>query len=158
MSPRRTAAALGALTVLLLLAGCTPTPKEDPAMTPHEARDQLVKTVKDTAARLTVGGWKEDSAPDVGACDGDVPSVDYGYGYGAAPGTDHLADAQKVAEYWKTLGMTVRVETSPDPVVFATGGPVKGVSFSTAPGNYYISGTSLCVPGDIDTLTDEQAG
>lgn len=158
MPGRRTAAAVVALIAAVLLAGCTPNAKENPAVTPHEARDALVKTIHDTAARLAVEGWNEDSAPDVAACDAAEPSVEYGYGYGAPSGTEHLADAEKVAAYWKTLGMSVRIVTEPDPVVFGTGGPVKAVSFSTAPGDYYIDGTSLCVSGDIDTLSDEQAG
>lgn len=145
-----------ALAAAVLLAGCTPDAKENPAATPHEARDALVKTIHDTAARLAVEGWNEDSAPDVARCDAAEPSVAYGYGYGAPSGTEHLADAEKVAAYWKTLGMSVRVVTEPDPVVFGTGGPVKALSFSTAPGDYYIDGTSLCVPGDVGTLTDEQ--
>jgi ABC-type transport system substrate-binding protein len=127
-------------------------------MTPQEARDALVKIIVDTSAIVGVSGWKDGGAPDVGSCDAGVPSVNYGYGYGTQPGTDHLGDAQKVAAYWEKLGMSVRVVTSPAPRVYSTGGPVQGLSFSTAPGNYVIAGTSLCVPGDLTTLIDEQAG
>lgn len=155
---RRVVAVVAALVLLAVVAGCAPTVKKEAGMTPHEARDTLVKVVVDTAAILDVSGWKDGGAPDVGRCDGAVPSVNYGYGYGTSPGDDHAGDAQKVAAYWKKLGMSVRLVNDPVPVVFATGGPVKGLSFSTAPGNYVIAGTSLCVPGDVDKLIHEQAG
>lgn len=127
-------------------------------MTPHEARDTLMKIAHDTASLLDITGWTADSAPDVGGCDASIPSVNYGYGYSAQPGTDHLGDALKVAAYWKKLGMSVRVVKDPEPTVYATGGPIHGLAFSSAPGLYYIAGTSLCVPGDVDKLIHEQAG
>lgn len=52
--------------------------------------------------------------------------------------------------------MTVRVDTSSEPVVFAEGGSVEGLSFSTGPGEYYITGSSLCVPGHADELVKEE--
>ncbi|MCW2164936.1 hypothetical protein B0I12_002071 [Microbacterium hydrothermale] len=54
--------------------------------------------------------------------------------------------------------MDVRVVESPSYVVYATGGPVEGLSFSTSPGDYYISGTSLCVPGDADEIRKQDNG
>ncbi|WP_307218999.1 hypothetical protein [Microbacterium sp. SORGH_AS_0888] len=126
--------------------------KED-GMTPEQARDTLVSTIEDSAALLPrVTGWNRDHAPnfsDCGAIQG--TRVHFGYGYGAPqPGGDHAADAKTIADYWTSLGMTVHIDTSGGgiPVVFGEGGPVSVISFSPAPGDYYISGTSLCVPGD----------
>lgn len=83
----------------------------------------------------------------------------YTYGYGAlAPDSDRGADAQIIADYWKSLGMQVRVVDTPVYVVYASGGPVAGLSFSTAPGDYYIAGTSLCVPGDAADLREQDNG
>ena len=52
--------------------------------------------------------------------------------------------------------MTVRINTEHDPVVFATGGPLQGLAFSTGPGLYGIGGTSACVPGDADEIRREE--
>lgn len=154
---RALALGIAAMATVALLAACTPT--KETTMKPHEARDALVDTIHETAALLTVDGWKDTGAPGVQACDADgVAGVKYAYTYTAPAGGDHRGDADTVAAHWRGLGMTVRTETDPDAVVFATGGPVQGLSFSTAPGDYVISGTSLCVPGDIGALTDEQAG
>lgn len=128
-------------------------------MTPHQVRDTLVSTIVDTAALLDVEGWAEDSAPGVKSCDaGGADGAKYSYGYGAPqPPGDHVKDVQTVAEHWKSLGMTVKVVTDPDPAVFAAGGPIQNISFSTNPGNYYISGTSLCAPGDALQLLKEES-
>lgn len=148
---RTVAAAVLAVTVGLLTA-C----QSGETMTPHEARDQLVTTIEDTGALLDVPGWKRASAPTIQECDGGNGVKD-GYSYSSPPPDgDHLADANTVANYWRSLGMTVRVDTSSDPVVFATGGPVTGLSFGTGPGNYYIRGSALCVPGNADDLIDEE--
>ncbi len=125
-------------------------------MTPHEARDQLVNTIHDTAALMDVKGWNEDGAPSVGSCD-DGAGVNWGYGYGAPQqDRDLLADAEVVADYWTSLGMSVRTNTDHEPAVFATGGPVQGLRLATGPGDYYIVGTSLCVPGDANQTIDEE--
>ncbi len=135
-----------------LLTACQP----GETMTPHEARDQLVTTIEDTGALLDVPGWKRDFSPRIQECDGGN-GVKYGYSYSSPPPDgDHLADANTVADYWDSLGMTVRIDTSSDPVVFATGGPVTGLSFGTGPGLYYIAGSSLCVPGNANDLIDEE--
>lgn len=134
-------ATLGAL----VLAGCG---AKEEQMTPDEARDSLTTISHDTAELLDIDGWKESGAPSVGSCSG---GLNWAYIYGAPiPDSAPLEDAQTVADYWKGLGMTVRINTEHDPVVFATGGPLQGIRFSTGPGSYYFSGTSLCVPGDAD--------
>ncbi|GIT79913.1 hypothetical protein LLS1_15820 [Leifsonia sp. LS1] len=154
----RRAGVVIAAAILAALTGCTPTSKEA-TMTPHEARDTLVKTITDTAARLPVSGWTDSGAPSVTDCDANgAAGAKYGYFYRASPGTDFAGDAKTVADYWTSLGISVRTVTAPDTAVYGTGGPVQTISFQTAPGDYAISGTSLCVPGDVDTLIDEQAG
>lgn len=153
---RAIAMATGAIALASLMTACAP--KED-VVAPEESRGALVATVQDAAALLDLEGWNEDGAPGVQGCDADgAAGVKWNYGYGAPqPGGDRVADAQKVAEYWESLGMSVRIDTSSEPVVFAEGGPVQGVSFSTAPGDYYISGTSACSPGDADELREGAA-
>ncbi|MFN3948954.1 hypothetical protein [Microbacterium sp.] len=129
-------------------------------MSPTDASDALVATVEATAEVLDVTGWNWDGAPEVGNCGARRGErVNWTYGYGAPPPDgDHNADAQKVADYWRSLGMDVRIAESPVPSVYATGGPVRGLSFITAPGDYYIAGTSLCVPGDADEIRKQDNG
>lgn len=123
-------------------------------MSPAEARDALVSTIEKSAGQLQVDGWSRSHAPEVGNCGARRGErADYSYSYGApAPDSDHEADARKIADYWRSLGMQVRLVESPDYVVYASGGPVAGLTFSTAPGNYFIAGESLCVPGDATEL------
>ncbi len=145
----------------MMLSGCTQSKGE--TMTPHEARDALVSTITDSAALLNITGWAA-TGPEGGNCGATAGTdVNYNYVYGAPqPGSDHNhdADAKKIADYWTSLGMTVRTVINPegDPVVYGTGGPVDGLRFVTAaPGNYFFGGTSLCVPGNADELRPEQS-
>ncbi|MGR6742433.1 hypothetical protein ACU6RU_10425 [Microbacterium sp. F1-18] len=157
---RHTRAIASVIAAGLLLTGCT-TNQHD-TMTPHEARDTLISTIEESAALLDVSGWNRDHAAGVQSCGPDGTSAKYGYGYGAPqpdPPRDRHADAKTIADYWTSLGMTVRTVLNPegDPVVFSTGGPVQGMKFVTAPpGDYYIAGTSLCVPGNVSELRKEQ--
>lgn len=132
--------------VAVLATGCTS--KED-LVTPEEARDSLVTVTSETAALVeSVGAWSPSGDPSAGSCNG---GLNWDYGISAPPpDSARLEDAQTVADYWTSLGMEVRVQTDPDPVVYATGGPLKGISFSTGPGLYSIGGTSMCAPGDPD--------
>lgn len=139
----------------IMLSGCALA--RDVKLNPSEARDALTRTIEDTAAQLDVPGWNRDHAPEVGDCG--EQRANYTYGFGApAPNSDHAADARIVADYWRSLGMEVRVVEDPLYVVYATGGPVEGLSFSTAPGDYYIAGESLCVPGDADEIRKQDNG
>lgn len=54
--------------------------------------------------------------------------------------------------------MDVRtVVTNGEPTVYGSSGSLAVISFDTAsPGNYVLSGTSLCVPGDYDEMYKEQ--
>lgn len=147
------------LGVVLVSTSACGIAREDP-MRPEQARDALVATVENSAALLNAVGWTWDGAPEVGNC-GARPGerVNYMYGYGAPPpDSDRAADAKKIADYWQSLGMTVRIVEKPLIVVYGEGGPVRGLAFSTAPGDYYISGTSLCVPGDADEIRKQDNG
>ena len=116
-------------------------------MTPEQVRDSLIKIAEDTAALLDIDGWKDEASLAQGCSAG----VEFGYTYAAPPADSvRLAEARKVAEYWRSLGMETRVNSENDPVVFGSGGPIQSISFSTGPGMYDVSGTSLCVPGDPD--------
>ena len=116
-------------------------------LTPEQVRDSLIKIAEDTAALLDIDGWKDE----VSLAQGCSAGVEFGYTYAAPPADSvRLAEARKVAEYWRSLGMETRVNSENDPVVFGSGGPIQSISFSTGPGVYDVSGTSLCVPGDPD--------
>ena len=145
------AAALAA--VVAILTGCAP---QEADVTPDEARETLTSIIHDTAELLSMPGWEEASAPGVQTCDGGN-GIKWNYRYSRPPGdVDALADAETVASHWESLGMSVRINTEHSPVVFATGGPLQGLSFSTGPGNYSIAGTSACVPGDANQIIDEE--
>jgi len=125
-------------------------------VTPDEARETLTSIVHETAELLGTDGWAEASAPGVESCD-NGNGVKWSYRYSAPRGDgDPLADTEMVAAQWETLGMTVRVNTEHEPVVFATGGPLQGVSFDTGPAMYSVAGTSACVPGDANQIIDEE--
>lgn len=129
-------------------------------MSPGGARDALVGVVEESAAQLDVTGWARSHAPEVGNC-GTRSSerANYSFVYGVpAPVGKHEDDARKIAEYWQSLGMEVRLVESPAYVVYGSGGPVGGLTFSTGPGNYYIAGESLCVPGDAAELRKQDNG
>lgn len=151
----RTVMAVVVSTSFFGLSACTMS--KEATMSPSEARDALVRTIEDTAAQLDVHGWNRDHAPEIGECG--AQRANYAYGYGApASDSDHAADAEVVADYWRSLGMQVRVVEDPLYVVYGAGGPVDGLSFSTAPGDYYIAGESLCVPGDADEIRKQDNG
>jgi ABC-type transport system substrate-binding protein len=158
--PRMRAATMFALVAAVVLTSSSCAASKENEMSPERARDALVSIVENSAQLLDVQGWTWDGAPEVGNCGQQRGErVNYTYGYGAPPpDSDHAADAQKVADYWTSLGMEVRIVDKPAVVVYATGGPVKGLSFSTAPGDYHIAGTSLCVPGDADEIRQQDNG
>ena len=153
----RVPALAGALTMMAcitVLTGCAAQEEND--MSPQDARDGLTAVVHDTAALLDGLQWKVLSGPSVEACSVDgADGARYVYAYAAEPGADHAAAGQTVADYWKSLGLTVRTVTDPAVSVYADGGPVSSLSFHTEPGLYGITGTSVCVPGDADQLRDE---
>ncbi|RKE64367.1 hypothetical protein [Microbacterium sp. AG238] len=135
------------------LVGCGP---QEAGVTPDEAKETLTSIIHESAELLDTDGWENDGAPGIQSCD-NGNGVKWNYGYNAMPGdVEPLADAEKIAAHWESLGMTVRINTDHAPVVFATGGPLQGLSFSTGPGLYGIGGTSACVPGNADQIRDEE--
>ena len=143
--PRALAVLSGALTLTLVLAACT---SSEDSMTPQKSRDALVSTIRDAAALIEGPDWAETSEPAPQECEtGWATGTKYGYAYSAPrPDRDRLADVEKVAEYWESLGMDIHIVPE-RPAVYGSGGPVQNIRFSTDPGNYSIGGTSLCAPG-----------
>jgi hypothetical protein len=130
-------------------------------MTAREGRDRVVELVMNTTKQLDVTGWwprngvawAQECSPGEGA-----EGASYGYDRWAPQGTEHIEDAKRIAEYWESLGMTVRtVNPTTHPTVFAEGGPVLRASFDTdaSDKSYSIGATAPCSPGDAVTLNDE---
>ncbi|MDQ1082302.1 MULTISPECIES: hypothetical protein [Microbacterium] len=120
-------------------------------MTPEQARDQTMSVLDGTMAASGATGWVRDAQgePIPQDCQiDDRPGVTFGHGgYAGTPGTDPAADAQRVVDYWTSIGIDSRVVTDPVIVVFGSGGPVKAISFATSP-TYAISLGGICVPGN----------
>lgn len=128
------------------------------SMSPQESRDKLVTLINDTAALISSEGWDETGAP-IGSCSsGSGEGVNASWGLAREPMADHLGDAQKVAEFWKSKGLDVQLQTEPTIVVFAGGAGINAISFSTEPGLYAIDGSSLCVPGTPDDISNQDPG
>src|SRR5699024_7799783 len=70
---------------------------------------------------------------------------------------DPETDAQQVADYWESLGISTRTaDHGGNPVVYGTGGPVLRASFNTASGEFYrIGAVAPCAPGDAVELKQE---
>ncbi|MDF2990730.1 MAG: hypothetical protein K0S37_1244 [Microbacterium sp.] len=120
-------------------------------MSPHDAREQTVKVLRDTINVIDATDWVLDAkgTPLPGQCsvDGEDGVTFSLGGYAQTEGADPAADVQRVADYWATLGIASRIVSEPVPVVFGSGGPVNAISFSTAP-TYAISVGGICVPGN----------
>lgn len=119
--------------------------------TPEQARDQTMDVLNGTITASGATDWVLDgdgsAIPQQCNADGEG-GVTFGHGgYATAPGGDPAADAQRVADYWTSIGIETRVVSDPTPTVFGRGGPVNAISFGTAPG-YTISLGGVCVPGD----------
>jgi hypothetical protein len=130
-------------------------------MTAREGRDRVVELVMNTTKQLDVTGWwprngvawAQECSPGEGE-----EGASYGYDRWAPQGTEHIEDAKRVAEYWESLGMSVRtVNPTTHPTVFAEGGPVLRASFDTdaSDKSYSIGATAPCSPGDAVALNDE---
>ncbi|SIR95088.1 hypothetical protein [Microbacterium sp. RURRCA19A] len=120
-------------------------------MTPIEARDQTNSVLDGTIAAAGAADWVRDRngspIPEECTVDG-AGGVTFGHGaYARVSGDDPSADAQRVADYWTSIGIETRIVNDPTPTVFGRGGPVNAISFGTAPG-YTISLGGVCVPGD----------
>ncbi|WP_146361250.1 hypothetical protein [Arthrobacter yangruifuii] len=150
----------------MTITACAET-EPSPAISAREGRDRVVELVFNTAEQLDVTGWwprngaawAQECTPESSHGLGDA-TASYSYDRWAPQGTDHVEDAQRVAEYWESLGMTVRtINPTKDPVVFAEGGPVLRAEFDTdAPEqSYSISAIAPCSPGDAYTLNEEDS-
>ena len=133
----------------------------------REGRDRAVELVFNTAEHLDVTGWwprngaawAQECTPESSHGRGDA-TASYSYERWAPQGTDHIGDAERVAEYWESLGMSVRtINSTTHPTVFAEGGPVAGAVFDThaADESYSIGATAPCSPGDAFTLNEEDS-
>ena len=158
-------AAAAVLLVGMTMTGCAgnETPEKGPSA--REGRDRVVELVFNTAEQLEITGWWPRNG--VAAADECIPksrsgiehaTASYSYDRWAPQGTDHVGDAKRVAEYWESLGMSVRtVNPTTHPTVFAEGGPVLRAEFDTyaSDESYSIGATAPCSPGDAVTLNDE---
>ncbi|MBF4461456.1 MULTISPECIES: hypothetical protein [unclassified Rathayibacter] len=122
-------------------------------MSPREGRDRVVEFVVETTKQLDVVGWWPRSGaarPDVCSLGDGETGASYSYDHWAPEGTDFQGDARKVAAYWESLGMSVRIaDSTPRPTVYATGGPVLSASFDTAGSDdsYNVGAEARCAPG-----------
>ncbi|PPI47572.1 hypothetical protein C5E08_07850 [Rathayibacter iranicus] len=119
----------------------------------------MVEFVRDSAAVVPAEGWSTgEGAPRANVCGLGWGSTgaQFAYTYWALPNSDFNGDAQRVAEYWRSLGMSVRVtDSTPWPTVYGEGGPVLRASFDTSSswdGRYSMDAVSRCEPGDSDEL------
>lgn len=150
---------LAAATAIVLaggLASCATTKEE--FMTPQEAQQQVVEILEGTMLASGATDWVPDrnglAIPQECVRNGQS-GVTFGHGaYTTTLGSDPVADAQRVADYWATLGIKSRIVTDPVPRVFGEGGPVNAISFSTAP-TYAISVGGPCVPGNPYDFYDQ---
>lgn len=134
------------------LAACSSADAEPQSS--EEVEEQLVMTMVHTGERLPTREWQPQSGrPAPGPC-GEKGKALFSWSLIAEPDESHLIDAETVRDYWKSLGMDVRLVKDPVPTVYARGGGFRSMSFSTAPGLYHLSGTSLCFAGDSAELED----
>ncbi|WP_416404893.1 hypothetical protein [Arthrobacter sp. LFS091] len=135
------------------------TPEE--TISAREGRDRVVELVINTTKQLDVTGWwPRNGVAGAQECylGKGEKGASYGYDHWAPQGTNHIEDAKRVAEYWKSLGMTVRtVNPTTHPTVYGEGGPVLRASFDTDRlREYYdVGAVAPCSPGDAVTLNDE---
>lgn len=126
----------------------------------REGRDRAVELVVSTTKLLDVTGWwTRNGAAWATECtlDGEM-GASYNYSQWAPRGSDHVGDAERVAEYWESLGMRVRIVSQGGPVVYGEGGPVLRASFDTnaAANSYRVGAIAPCSPGESDEqLNDE---
>lgn len=77
----------------------------------REGRDRVVELVINTTQQLNVTGWwPRNGVAGAQECSSESgkETASYSYDHWAPQGTDHIEDAKRVAEYWESLGMTVR--------------------------------------------------
>ncbi len=127
----------------------------------REGRDRVVELVIDTTEQLDVTGWwPRNGVAWAQECSNESgkETASYSYDRWAPQGSDHIGDAKRVAEYWESLGMTVRtLNPTTHPTLLAEGGPVLRAQFDThaADNSYSVGATAPCSPGDAIALNDE---
>lgn len=154
-------AALGLIPIMT--TGCTtPDQQKDPQMTPHQGRDTVVQLVVDTTEQLEAGNWTASTgtatAQGCTMSNGDEGAAYQFVLWSTERSDDVEADAQLVADYWDSLGMSTRIVAHGDyPVVYGTDGPVQNTSFDTdaAGKTYSITAVAHCAPGDASELKRE---
>lgn len=121
----------------------------------RDERDRVVELVTNTTKQLDVTGWwPRNGVAGAHGCSLGTgkKGASYGYDHWAPQGTSHIEDAKRVAEYWESLGMTVRtVNPTTHPTVFAEDGPVLRAEFDTdaADKSYSVGATA---PAPRETL------
>ncbi|MCC3268091.1 hypothetical protein LJ751_01780 [Arthrobacter sp. zg-Y809] len=159
-------AAASALMMGMTITACA---EKEPttAISAREGRDRVVELVFNTTKQLDITGWwprngsaaAQECTPE-SSHGRDDATASYSYDRWAPRGTDHIGDAKRVAEYWESLGMSVRtVNPTTHPTVFAEGGPVARAVFNThaADQSYSVGATAPCSPGDAWTLNEEDS-
>ncbi|GAA4114761.1 hypothetical protein [Enteractinococcus coprophilus] len=148
----------GMLTMLLMTTACTTSTDQQSVMDAVDHRDVVVDLVIDTTEHLDVDGWGANhgaAKPESCTLDNGDEGAAYKFSLWADRGTAHEADAQRIVEYWESLGMDTRVvDHGGFPVVYATGGPVQRASFTpdAAEESYRVGAISHCAPGDAIEL------
>lgn len=149
----------GAFTIVLAMTITACTGKESKVTTARENRDTVVEFVMNTTKQLDIAGWwPRNGVAWATECGQDGAGAAYSYESWAPQGSDHFEDAKRIAAYWESLGMRVRmVNADTSPTLFAEGGPVLRASFDThSPENSYSVGAfAYCAPGDWDALNME---
>ena len=146
---------------LLLVTGCTGPTNQEPVMDAVAHRDVVVNFVVDTTEQLELEGWEaRHGAANSERCtmDDGTSGAAYKFNLSAEAGPDHEANAQRVVDYWDSLGMDTRVvDHGGYPVVYGTGGPVQRATFDTmaAGDTYRVVAVSHCAPGDTAKLKTE---
>lgn len=157
-----------AILALALLATFT-TPTKEYTMTPREGRATIVEFVQNTSRQLDLEGWwprNGAAAPSHCSLSGDTKGAAYSFDLWVPRGPEENTDADRpaqrehyanlVADYWRSLGMKVKILSTAAryPTVYGSGGPVLRADFVTgATDNSYSIGTiAPCSPGNSHEL------
>lgn len=149
--------------ILAMTTGCTITAQhEDPQMTPHHGRDAVVQLVVDTTEQLEPGNWSASTgtatAQSCTMSNGDEGAAYQFVLWSTEHSDDVKADAELVADYWASLGMTTRIAAHGEyPVVYGNEGLGQNTSFDTdaAGQTFSITAVAHCAPGDASELKRE---
>jgi hypothetical protein len=166
---RRVSLALLAVTaVTTVLAGCVPhgsdpraTRGTEPSVDADTAKQQMIDAVDDATGRLG-GSWKARTGPDYTE-DCALPDGGQGapwrYLTGSTLEGTPEEDAARMADHWRSQGMSIVERDSSDgPAIFGGGGgKIASISVYAYSGNYTVQAVSLCFPGDADQISESQA-